>query len=849
MSKQKILMLFLNILFINIFYINALNLSNLTKIETLLANELPTKKLINVDALKKASLGRVAQLGEFYDARTDNFVGINLFATQLAKQSISSIENAFTDLKFTTDDSLQNKFNQLDVEASLKLSVLGGKVNLGGSAKYLKDTKSSSKSARISLIESINTRFESISVSDTSVKQVVNFDALSQFDVTHVVTGIQWGGKIIVTVEDSNQANEDNLNVQGRLHAEVQYGMTKITGEAKVNYTDDSFSKISKYSFNLFGDILPDRVPENIIDALLFMNNTPSLLKQGNDGRGKQIFFMLTPVNVLRQLWELEIKESAFVHEINDQIVDRCVQLFDDMNSIEQQLNDYYTDISQKEALIRDDVLTELTHLKGNYSLYQTMTTKVLSSLLVEIRSGNASVSELENILLKSFNDSYSKEAMKLKLQKYNILNNQLLLTGYVANISSQCIIDKHTNLEKMLLENQDKNVYVLYYNYEHNTRLIQQDNMDAILSYRTLVDKKVVDNVYCSMNYEIVDANKTSMLNQLNRVNNRLQLGNNDQGQLNKTQAKISLYKHGKLINENILPIDGSNGFIYVCGGYDGQQFFGNCHRFDILLNTWSTDTEVDTMLHKRHYLKLLEFNNMLYAIGGRDQNSTNWVENYDTITKVWRIASSLNMRRDGLGAAVINNTIYVCGGLCYDSDQKYRSINSCEYYTPEANEWMFSNPMSVARDFLELVAHDNCLYAIGGSNNNNFVQSVEKYDPIRKTWTVMANMSTVRSSFGAVSFMDKIYVCGGRVDDGDQSLNTCEAYDSQENKWSPIASMQVSRAELQLVAYNDKLYAVGGTNINSMEIYDYKSNSWSYTIPLPTNVWAFGASMFKKY
>ncbi|XP_054167742.1 uncharacterized protein LOC128965114 [Oppia nitens] len=370
-------------------------------------------------------------------------------------------------MKFSMANSLLDKFNELDIDAGLQLSYISKsiEIQLDGSGKYLQHSKHNARSARVALIESINTRFESLSLTDQGLKTLINLDALSRFDVTHILVGIQWGGKLVLQVEDTNQSNDDQLIVQGSLYANITNTMLNISGNissisisgnASINYTDTSLSNITRYSFELFGDILPDIVPQNIVDALIFMKSAPGQLKSGNLGRGKQIGYVLTPVNVLRKLLDLEIQESALIHDIGEHIVQRCVQLFDDMSQIEQQLNDLYTDISKREPYVRDSVVIELTDLLGNYSVYKSLTTRALSTLMVQIRAGNESLDKLEEIILKSVNDSYSVESMKLKLGKFEQLKNHLVLVDYVANIpnvnNKQCILNKHSNLEKLQL-------------------------------------------------------------------------------------------------------------------------------------------------------------------------------------------------------------------------------------------------------------------------------------------------------------------------------------------------------------------------------------------------------------
>ncbi|XP_054167727.1 kelch-like protein 4 [Oppia nitens] len=393
-----------------------------------IVNMKSSKHLISVIPLKTPSLGRVADLGEFYYARTDNFIGINLFTNKVPGSLVSSNDNAYTNMKFSMASTLHDKFNELDVDASLQLSFMAGsvKIELGGSAKYLQHNKHSRRSARIALIESINTRFESLSLTDQSLKNLINFDALSRFDVTHILVGI----------------------------------------------------------------------------------------------------------------------------------------------------------------------------------------------------------------------------------------------------------------------------------------------------------------------------------------------------------------------------------------------------------------------------------------AIDGRDDISTNFVETYDTRDNLWTQISSLNIRRDGLGATVLNDTLYVCGG--YISDEQ-TGTNSCEYFKQESNEWKFLPSMTRKHHYHQLVAHSGYLYSIGGNVNNDDNRAsnfVEKYDLANKSWTPVASMINERSSFGSVSFMDKLYVCGGQdaSDDTGNALNSCEIYDSISDKWIQMAPMQETRVYMELLKYNDKLYAIGGENLNTFEVYDYKSNSWSHTTLLPTKMWDFGAAVIKE-
>ncbi|XP_054165206.1 kelch-like protein 20 [Oppia nitens] len=202
------------------------------------------------------------------------------------------------------------------------------------------------------------------------------------------------------------------------------------------------------------------------------------------------------------------------------------------------------------------------------------------------------------------------------------------------------------------------------------------------------------------------------------------------------------------------------------------------------------------------------------------------------------------LNIMREVSNAAVINNTIVVCGGYVSKSDEY---LNSCEHYSIETNDWYFGSNLSENKTDLALVVHNGLvLYAIGGYHpTTGAMNTVERYDLVSRQWKPMASMHTKRYSMGCTVFMDKIYVCGGG---GGGGHNTCETYDPIANQWTPIGSMIEKRIEFRLVVHGDNqlLYALGGfPYLNSIELYDYRSNQWhTSSQTLPYELFAFGAT-----
>ena len=79
--------------------------------------------------------------------------------------------------------------------------------------------------------------------------------------------------------------------------------------------------------------------------------------------------------------------------------------------------------------------------------------------------------------------------------------------------------------------------------------------------------------------------------------------------------------------------------------------------------------------------------------------------------------------------------------------------------------------------------------LYVMGGHDGQNWLSSVERYDPAKNAWEAVAPMSTARSALAAAATDGKLYVMGGY--DGPNWLSSVKQYDPAKNEWVAMASM----------------------------------------------------------
>jgi hypothetical protein len=169
--------------------------------------------------LVRAAIGRVASIGDLYDARSDKFCGTSLLKKRPPDGVIRITDNPFTDVQIIHSDTYSDKFEKLDIKAELKVSILAGLLSLEGSGRYLRDEKKSARAVRSSLLYNIQTKVEHINLFSEELRDCFALDALNVKSATHVVVEVSWGANSMITMEYSNSENRDIKQIEGELQA------------------------------------------------------------------------------------------------------------------------------------------------------------------------------------------------------------------------------------------------------------------------------------------------------------------------------------------------------------------------------------------------------------------------------------------------------------------------------------------------------------------------------------------------------------------------------------------------------------------------------------------------------
>ncbi len=160
-----------------------------------------------------------------------------------------------------------------------------------------------------------------------------------------------------------------------------------------------------------------------------------------------------------------------------------------------------------------------------------------------------------------------------------------------------------------------------------------------------------------------------------------------------------------------------GLDGVIYVAGGSDGStpetsSPLKTMEAYHVSTNTWKRRAHMRTA--RDGAAAVAGTDGRIYIIGGYDgSGSLSSVEAYDPATNAWTTETSMNTPRDGLAAVLgADGQIYAIGG-----ENGAEALSTVEIYNFTTRTWVPGPSMSTARVNLAAATAPNALiYAIGG-------------------------------------------------------------------------------------------------------------------------------------
>ena len=269
--------------------------------------------------------------------------------------------------------------------------------------------------------------------------------------------------------------------------------------------------------------------------------------------------------------------------------------------------------------------------------------------------------------------------------------------------------------------------------------------------------------------------------------------------------------------------------------GGINGRKKVAVV--FSLSENTYRKYASFDVGLDCHCSLKL---NDHIYSIGGEHKRGDDFYSTNEVVklfpkqeNSKWEKVASMNIKRFLMGACVYRSTLFVAGG----KEEKNYSLASCEYYLPESNKWKYAPPLIQCRSALALVSCDECVYALGGWNRDDYecLPSAERLTDLDGKWQNIQPMQEPRRWLAAVNCNGVVYAIGGQSGkENSTRLKTVEKYDSTRDQWKYVSDMNTARCTHAACVLRGKIYVVGGLDndgkvVQEIECYDPLNDAWS--------------------
>ncbi|KAA0708911.1 Neoverrucotoxin subunit beta [Triplophysa tibetana] len=349
---------------------------------------LVTLAVVNAAAILQPKPDEIGTLNEETVRTPRGTLGVSPWDKSSVMEDLDSRPQAHTDLKFGSSDTFSSKFSLLNVKGSLKTSYLGGLVEVGGSAMYLRNTRSSNQQFRVTMYYSETTRFEQLTMS--LLRKITYPEVFEMKNATHVVTAVLYGAQAFMVFDHTFSEDENKQTIEKELSALVNK-IPKLSAEvnaySKMTYAEKIMAE--KISCTFHGDFRIERNPTTYMEALNLYKRLPVLLKDNPQNA--------VPIKVwLHPLHSLNSTAARLEREISKSLAFTTENIIERLEEAERTCNDLLG-----HSLVNSfkDINERLSLFHESLSVYKARLLNAIGRVLPAIRGGEKEEKSLEDIL------------------------------------------------------------------------------------------------------------------------------------------------------------------------------------------------------------------------------------------------------------------------------------------------------------------------------------------------------------------------------------------------------------------------------------------------------------------
>uniref|UniRef100_A0A8D0GAZ1 Uncharacterized protein n=1 Tax=Sphenodon punctatus TaxID=8508 RepID=A0A8D0GAZ1_SPHPU len=340
---------------------------------------------------------------------------------------------------------MEDKASALSLTLPLKASFLGGKVEVNGSAKYLKDSKKSKNQIRVTLRYSTTTRFEQLTMNHLGPQNIAYPNVFDQGEATHVVSAVLYGAQAFFVFDREVASSENKQAVERELKSRVQ----KIPEEAREVGGDSTMqgkrkANIENFCCRFYGDFNLETNPVTDQDAVRIYSRLPKLLGE-NGEKAVAMKVWLYP------LLKLDSRAAKLVREISTGLIDTAQAVIEQLSDCDMRCNDLVNGNAKGFSEINE----KIERFQGFCKRYQQTFQEQLSGVLPLIRGGGKEEGALVNILTQNNQSPFTTQRLNTFLEgKTQEISH---VKSYLTQLNNMEVLFSKSKLEDVLLDHKSK--------------------------------------------------------------------------------------------------------------------------------------------------------------------------------------------------------------------------------------------------------------------------------------------------------------------------------------------------------------------------------------------------------
>ena len=309
---------------------------------------------------------------------------------------------ANTDYGLCESKSLKEKHDFFNVEAELSLNILGGWVTPSGSAKFLKENSSTSNSSSFTLKFCIVTEAHEVRL--RHLKEFIDFKALEEeeFMATHVVTGVEYGAKGLVTTKYSYTDEDHKKTIQGSLKA--QFGnldkFFKVSGGFDLgSVTNKNREENVNFEYHWscdVGNTDTEGIPRTYEDAMVKMSKLPQMIKETGKGIGKPMKLTLTPLSKVRKMFQIERNVNIIYRSLTQETLTAIMQQCQELEENLQKYTNLAQEVEANASYVPQKKRRKVEELKNKAIRMKAKLMGELKDVLYQVKSGSMDAKSLD---------------------------------------------------------------------------------------------------------------------------------------------------------------------------------------------------------------------------------------------------------------------------------------------------------------------------------------------------------------------------------------------------------------------------------------------------------------------